>query len=106
MLYRYNCSSYLYKTTHTVFRIIITIFQRLPSETYRERITTSTGEVIGGFKSPGEATQRKVLIDVNGALRNRKRKKDKTLGQYVKTMIYKLPFLLIFRDLGFIQLFV
>jgi len=46
---------------------------RFCSDNYRERITTSSGEVIGGFDVPHEhdVTTGRVLVDVNGALRQR-----------------------------------
>ncbi|KAL4216691.1 hypothetical protein ACF0H5_024414 [Mactra antiquata] len=42
---------------------------RYPSNHYRERITTSTGEVIGGFHDA--PTEERVLVDVNSALKER-----------------------------------
>ncbi|KAH3802600.1 hypothetical protein DPMN_156278 [Dreissena polymorpha] len=45
------------------------------SDNYRERITTSSGEVMGGFDTPPEVgPQRRVRVEVNRALRNRGRK--------------------------------
>ena len=42
---------------------------RFPSENYAERITTASGEVIGGFPSRDDTT--KIVVDVNGVLRRR-----------------------------------
>ncbi|XP_053386913.1 synphilin-1-like isoform X2 [Mercenaria mercenaria] len=57
---------------------------RFSSDNYRERITTSTGEIMGGFQHPHtgstgdvtavsrpERSERRVIVDVNGALLNR-----------------------------------
>ncbi|KAH3802587.1 hypothetical protein DPMN_156265 [Dreissena polymorpha] len=50
---------------------------RFTSDNYRERITTSSGEVMGGFDTPPEVgPQRRVHVDVTGALRNRDQSKQ------------------------------
>ncbi|XP_052787803.1 protein phosphatase 1 regulatory subunit 12A-like isoform X1 [Mya arenaria] len=50
---------------------------RFSSDNYRERITTSSGEVMGGFDTPPETDvpSRRVLVDVNGALQKRNQNK-------------------------------
>lgn len=44
---------------------------RYLTDNYREQITTATGEVMGGFRPVAAGRDRKIVVDVHGALSNR-----------------------------------